>query len=496
MSYKPDLSHLDRAGIASLTAQIADRIAADIDAGVLQPGDKLPTTRELAVQASVNHLTAARIYRRLADQGYVAAQVGRGTFVRAHPPLEGGREDDEWQASVLRPRPSTYAEQMLAESLGTGRDVLPLATGFPADDLLPAEEIAALAPEVLAACGSGLQYLPVEGLPELRVRLAELGAGAGWAQEADEILVTTGARQAIDLVARAVLGPGDVVVVESPTFTGTLTSLQATGAHVLGLPLDEDGADIGVLERLLARHEVKLVVLQPACQNPTGVDLSAARRERLAALARERGFFILEDGVYAEMALDGRERPRLRALAPAHVIYVDSLSKSVGGGLRLGWIASSGAVGARLVRLKMDTDLHSAALPQHLAAAWLAGDRHQEHLRRVVPEYRRRRDVLLAALDRHLGADATWQVPAGGQHLWVTLRRAVDERALYGEALRAGVSFLPGGAAQAEPSSRTSLRLSFSYVAPDELEEGVRRLARALAAVRRRAPVSATAPMS
>ena len=262
------------------------------------------------------------------------------------------------------------------------------------------------------------------------------------------------------------------------------------------MPVDEEGFDVDALERILARHEVRLVVLQTACHNPTGIDTSQARRERLATLARERGFFVLEDGVYATMALDGPELPRMRRLAPAHVIYVDSLSKSIGGGLRVGWIAASGPVHGRLVRLKMDTDMQSAALPQRLAAAWLAGGLHDAHLEHVMPTYRRRRDLLLGALERHLGDEATWIVPRGGQHVWVTLRRAVDERALYGEALRSGVAFLPGGATQAEPSARTSMRLSFSYVEPEQLDEGVRRLARALRAVRHRQPVGATAPLS
>ena len=292
MSYKLDLSDLDRT-TGSFTAQIAGLIAADIESGVLAPGEKLPTTRDLAVAADVNHLTAARVYRRLAEQGYVTAHVGRGTFVRTHPPVEGGSDDEDWQIGVLPAKQGTYAEQMLAESLGSGRDVIPLAAGFPADSLLPTREMGDLAATILRDAGAGLEYLPVEGLPALRVRLAELGAQDGWAHDPEEIIVTTGARQAIDLVTRTLLGPGDVAVVESPTFTGTLTSFQASGAQVLALPVDEDGIDVDALERLLARHEVKVVALQPACQNPTGADLSDVRRTRLLALARERGFFIV-----------------------------------------------------------------------------------------------------------------------------------------------------------------------------------------------------------
>jgi 2-aminoadipate transaminase len=287
-----------------------------------------------------------------------------------------------------------------------------------------------------------------------------------------------------------------VAVIESPTFAGTLASLQASGARVLPVPVDADGLDVAALERILARQEIKLVALQSACQNPTGVDLSPARRERLLELARTRGFFVMEDGVYAKMRYEGRELAPLRAEAPSHVIYVDSMSKTIGGGLRVGWVAASGPVMERLVRLKLDSDMHTSALPQYLAAWHLQGDRHAELLARVVPIYRRRRDALLSALERHLGFDATWEVPAGGHHMWVTLNDAVDERALYAEAFRAGMTFMPGGALQPEKSSRTSMRLSFSLAAPEVIDEAVRRLAVALREVRRRGRASATGAMS
>ncbi len=308
--------------------------------------------------------------------------------------------------------------------------------------------------------------------------------------------MTSGARQALDLVARAILSPGDVAVVESPTFAGALASLQATGARVLPLPVDGDGPDIDALERILARHEIKLVALQASCQNPTGGDLSPARRERLLELARTRGFFVLDDGVYATMRFDGAPLQRLRAAAPSHVIYVDSLSKTIGGGLRVGWIAASGPVFSRLVTLKLDSDIHTAALPQHLGARYLEGDRHEQLLKRVVPVYHRRRDVAAARAQRHLGDEATWTIPAGGHHTWLTLREPVDERALYVEALRAGVSFLPGGAVQAEKPSRTSMRLSFGLVDPAQHDEAVRRLAVALREVRRSRRTSATGALS
>ena len=510
MSHKLKVFDLKRDGEVSITQQLVTLFATLIDSGELAPGERLPATRALAADVSVNHLTAVRVYRRLAELGYVTAAVGRGTFVRQRVPVApsppagaagAGAPDDEWQVGLLAARPVTYADEMLRDSLHAplAGDAIPLGSGYPDPALCPSEELAALAVQITSAHPRAItDYLQVEGLPELRERLAELGRAAGYATSADEILVTTGARQAIDLVARALLEPGDVAVIESPTFAGALSSLHSTGARVLPMPIDADGPDIGALERILARHEVKLVVLQEACQNPTGADLSPARRERLLELARTRGFFVLDDGVYATMRFDGEPRRRLRADAPSHVIYVDSMSKTIGGGLRLGWIAASGPVLARLVQLKIDADIHTAALPQYLAAAYLRGDRHAELLRSALPVYRERRDALVAALERHLAFDATWTVPQGGNHIWVTLRDPVDERALYVEALRAGTAFLPGGAITAEKSSRTSMRLSFGLVEPALLDEGVRRLAVALREVRRRGSgrVGATGALS
>ena len=506
MSHTFGVLDLKRDGETSMTQQLVEHISKLVDDGALEPGAKLPATRALAADAGINHLTAVRVYRRLAELGYVSAAVGRGTFVRRNVPAAAagtgtgpGRESLDWQLGMLAPRTLSYADEMLRDSLHAphAEDTIALGLGFPDPELCPSQELAEIAADIARETPRAVtDYLQVEGLPELRERLAELGVEAGYARSSDEILVTSGARQAIDLVARATLGPGDVAVIESPTFAGSLASLKATGARVLPLPVDSEGPDIDVLERILARHELKLVVLQSSCANPTGADLSPQRRDKLVELARTRGFFVLDDGVYATIRYEGAPLRRLRERAPSHVIYVDSLSKTIGGGLRVGWIAASGPVFARLVQLKLDSDIHTAALPQHLGARYLRGDRHERLLAEAIPVYRDRRDALLRALERHLGHDATWTVPSGGHNTWVTLHDPVDERALYVEALREGVSFLPGGAIQAEKSSRTSMRLSFGLVEPGLHGEAVRRLAVALRAVRRDRRTSATGALS
>jgi 2-aminoadipate transaminase len=501
MSYKFDWTTLNRESATSLTQQIVDAVTAAVDGRGIAPGEKLPTTRELAETAGVNHLTAARAYRRLAELGYVSATVGRGTFVRSYPPGDGSAdaEGDEWQELALPSRSVTYAEQVLEDSirLATEPGILSLAAGFPSPSRYPVADIARISAEVLEHEGNAaLSYIPAEGVPELREALAERGRRAGFAQDADEIIVVSGARQGIDLVARAVLEPGDVCVVEAPTFVGLLTSARATGAQVVGVPYGEEGLDVDALERVLARHEVKLVALQSSCQNPTGQDMSAERRERLARLAVERGFFILEDGVYSNLRYEGEEPSRLRALAPNHVIYVDSLSKTVGGGLRLGWIAARGPVRRRLAMLKMDTDIHTATLIQMVAARYLDSGAHERQLTGTIPFYRERRDALLGALERHLEGEYRVLHPRGGHHCWVTLKRAVDERALYAQAFRHGVSFTPGGAMTPERLAQTSMRLSFALLDPEQLDEGVRRLARAIRAVRREDRSAAALPIS
>jgi DNA-binding transcriptional MocR family regulator len=498
MSYKLDLSDVDRDGEVSITQQLVDRFAAAIDDGELEPGEKLPTTRALAADAGVNHLTAARVYRRLAEMGYVTAMVGRGTFVRSLAPSAPSEErGDDWQVYVLPDQPWSYADQVLEDSfrLPGQPDMISLSTGFPARDCYPIEQLSKISAGIFKT-GDPLDYLTAEGLPALRDELAKRGRTVGWARSADEIIVTSGARQALDLSARALLGPGDVAVIESPTFVGSLKSLRGTGARVIGVPYGPDGLDIDGLEQVLARHEVKVVALQTCSQNPTGNDMTTERRERLARLAMERNFFILEDGVYSDLRYDGRQPRPLRELAPGHVVYLSSLSKTVGGGLRIGWVAARGPVLERIAHLKLETDFFTSAPTQYLAAEYMAQGHYERLLKTSEDFYRERRDALMDALERHLAGEYQADAPRGGHHVWVTLNRSVDERTFYAEAVRHGVSYVPGATVVPDRPMETCLRLSFSMVAPPELDEGVRRLARALREVRRRDRRSATVPLS
>jgi DNA-binding transcriptional MocR family regulator len=420
MSNKLILSDLRRDGAVSLTQQLVDRYVDAIETSTLEPGEKLPTTRALAAEAGVNHLTAARVYRRLAELGYVTATVGRGTFVRSIVPAAADEQGDDWQIWAMPELPQSYAAQITDDAfrLATEPGVISLSTGWPSPRLYPVEDLKRATEAALEEAGSDVfAYLTAEGLFALREQIAERGRKMGWAQDADEIIVTSGARQAIDLVAQALLQPGDIAVVESPGFIGVLSSLRRAGARVIGIPVDKDGLDTDALERVLARHEIKLCALQTACQNPTGRDLSPERREHLARLARERNFFVLEDGVYSDLRFEGDAPRFVRELAPGHTLYVDSLSKTVSGGMRIGWIAARGPVCERLAMLKLDTDFHSNTLSQHIAARYLASGAYDRQLESTIPFYLERRDALMDALERHLPGEYRAERPHGGHHV-------------------------------------------------------------------------------
>jgi 2-aminoadipate transaminase len=502
MSYKSKLNDLRRGGERSLTEQMVETFRTAIGAGELAVGEKLPPTRELAELAKVNHLTAVRVYRRLREEGLVTSEVGRGTFVResAGALLADGHSDSpEWQRYVLPPMTESAGDRAMDEMYrhSQARGLIPLSVGYPSAELFPFDQMRAAMSAALESHDSrAMQYTDIAGLPELVVQVAALSEARGAPEDPGDIVITSGARQGLTLAARAVLRPGDVAACESPSFMGVLESLRATGARVLPVPVDEHGLDTGALEELLARQEIRLLAIQPRCHNPTGTDLSAERRGHLVELARRHGFFILEDGIYADLRFEGEDPGSLRGEAPSHVIYVDSLSKLVGGGLRVGWVASSGPVRERLLHEKRTDDMHTATLTQLALARFLAAGEYPAHVERARDFYRQRRDALLEAAAEHLSGLATMHRPGGGGHLWLTLATAADEGELMTEAVRHGVTFVPGSAMIPEPGAGTHLRLSYGFLGPEKHAEGARRLARAIRSVGEQPRVSAALPVA
>ena len=495
MSYKEELKAFSgedggepRDNRSGVTTAIVEVFANAIAAGELGPGEKLPPTRQLAELSGVNHLTAARAYRQLAERGLVSSKVGSGTFVRSAAAASArgpGRVQDSiaWQRYVLPEFEETYGDRILSEmhSHVQTEGLIPLSVGYPSERIFPVEEMRAATEAVMREQPErALQYSDVRGTRELAEQVAALSAARGEDEDVDDIVITSGATQGLTLAMRAILSPGDVVACEDPSFMSVIRAIRSAGAKVMPVPVDADGLDVDALEALLARTEIRALAIQPRLHNPTGRDLSPERRERLLELVRRHGFFIVEDGIYGELRMDGDERSSLRAEAPAHAIYTDSLSKTVGGGLRAGWIIASGPVLERIVAEKRSDDIHSPVLNQLVAAEYLAQGHYPAQLERARRHYRRGRTALEESSARHLGRVAHYLEPMGGGHIWLNLDASVSERDLVDEAWRQGVAYTPGGAMSLARTQDLSLRLSFCFLEPDEMDEGVRRLASAL----------------
>jgi 2-aminoadipate transaminase len=366
-------------------------------------------------------------------------------------------------------------------------DVISFAGGLPAPELFPAAEIAQSFYEVISGNGAAaLQYSTTEGFPPLREYIAARMRGQGMRAAADDILITSGSQQGLDLAAKVLVNAGDKVIVERPTYLAAIQTLSLFEADFVTVGSDDDGMDVDEAERKLAEHgDVKLIYLVANFQNPSGTTLSLRRRERLIELAEEYGVRILEDDPYGELRYRGRHLPPLKALDPEnHVVYLSTFSKTMTPGLRLGWMVADAALYAKLVIAKQATDLHTNTAAQRAAHHYLTHYSPEAHVEKIRAVYGERCEVMLDALARHFPAGVRWTKPEGGMFLWVELPPEVDAAALLQEALKEKVAFVPGAPFFANEKPRNFMRLNFSNQQPERIEEGVRRLARVIAAAR------------
>jgi 2-aminoadipate transaminase len=339
-----------------------------------------------------------------------------------------------------------------------------------------------------------LQYGPTEGLRGVREAISAVMAAEDMVTDPDDVIVTTGGQQAIDLVSKALIDPGDVVIAEAPTYPGAVPTFCAYEADVIQIEMDGDGMSIDALEQALARldrehRRPKFIYTIPTFQNPAGVTMSLPRRRRLVELARERELIVLEDNPYGLLRYEGEPLPTLRSLeVPAgstddndFVIYAGTMSKILSPGVRVGWLVAPRPLLAKLVLGKQSADLCSSTLTQHFVAAYFATADWRAYVDELRDLYHRRRDVILDALAEHLPAAASWTHPQGGLFIWVTLPDYIDTTDLLARALAENVAFVPGEAAFADGRGQHSMRLNFSSEADDDIREGVRRIGKIVA---------------
>ncbi len=370
----------------------------------------------------------------------------------------------------------------------TRDDVISLSGGMPAVSLLPVEDVRAAtlaAVESPEARAVSLQYGPTNGSAGLRAVLADMMRDLGIRVKPDQILVTTGAQEALSLIAEAFIDPGDIIITEGPTYLGALQAFSAFEPDVRAIPFDDEGMRMDLLEEELRRigkgnPRLKYCYVIPNFQNPGGVTMVAERRRRLLELAREYDFMVVEDDPYGRLRYDGGHQVPLKAM-DENVIYLGTISKMLGPGLRTGWIAAPESVLARINLVKQGADLCGSSFDQIIVEHYFKDIPWQKTLQKFVAVYKERRDTMLAALEEFFPPEASWTHPEGGMFLWITLPDYMDTDSMLAEALEAGVTYVPGNSFFPDgKTGRNSMRVNFSFETPESITEAIRRLAKVI----------------
>lgn len=453
-----------------LFTQIHERIRDLIDSGTLLPGMRLPPVRALAGQLGVNQATVAKAYRELVAGNLIEGRGGGGSLVRT------------FEQQTAQSPPESGRRPLLAErlfELAHAPGVIAFSSNYPAVDQTCIDEfrgcLTTAAKEKLDAC---FHYDPPLGRPELRKQIHAYLKNEGTDIDHDNIMVTSGAQQAIDLAVRAIVKPGSAVVIEQPAYYGIINALVGARARIIEVPVQQDGMDLEILERHLMRNQVNLIYTNPTFQNPTGVTMSREKRIALLALARRHRTAILEDDHSHELRFTGQSVPTICSLAgdSDHVLYARSFGKTFLPGMRLGFLVMPDALRHRLLGAKASADLHCNNLIQEAAALYLSHGGYTNVLARMREKYGQRQRLLCESLVSGMPVGTVVARPEGGLSLWLTLPEGADVSELYYRAVRRGVAFVAGDVFYASPSHPRSLRISFGQNPPEELEEGVARL--------------------
>jgi len=485
---------LDHQKNIPLYQQIEAYLRQGILSGSLAPDTRLPASRQLAVDLGVNRITVENAYAGLEADGLIFSRVGSGTYVLAPTPLPTPAGEDSaaawplWQQSV-------EAQNALAkivvpdEMLKTSPHLHPIsfAGGVSDTHLFPAEEFRKVLQAVLRRDGiAAMDYGERNGYAPLRATISHILASQGLQTRPENILITAGSQQAIALVAQLVLKPGDSILVESPTYSGALDLFRALGFQIVGIPVDGQGMQVERLEKLLQQHHPKLIYTIPNFHNPTGTCLSGPRRRQLIVLADRYNVPILEDDFVGDLRYEGRTQPALKALDPGgRVIHVSTFSKMLMPGLRVGYLVADGPIYDSLVRFKRANDVATSSLIQRALEAYVTVGRYQAHLRRSCQIFRKRRDAMLAAIDRFLPAGVQVDSPQGGFFLWLRLPEGLSADELLPLACEQGVDFVPGSSFYPDGADgKDRLRLNFVVQPPEEIEEGIRRLGKAIGKIK------------
>jgi DNA-binding transcriptional MocR family regulator len=469
-----------------LYAHLVTLLESAISRGDLPSGSRVPPERELANRLGISRTTVVSAYRELESRGLLRGYVGRGTFVCAAPDPTGA--PFAWRGKIAAAALRT-SDSILRDTIRHSSDakVMSLAAGEPAIDCFPVDAFQQAIDHVLKREAHAVwRHGPTEGQPALREAIAER-----FGVPAESVLVLAGAQQGLDLLARCLVDPGDAVIVDRPGYLGAIQSFRAAGAKLIGW--DVSRADMDELEDVLVRYRPKLIYTNPTFENPTGVTMPIRARRELLKLAERYRVPIVEDATYSELYFTEVPPPSLRELDSQNiVIHLNSFSKVLAPGLRLGWLSAAPSIIDQIAIIKQRLDPHTQNLVQFALARLIRDGNFDRHLRTLRAEHARRCAMMIGAVQRHVPASTLrFARPQGGLYLWCRLAHGLNSRALLEQALAAGVAFVPGHAFYPDPAGESDLRLCFSSVLPSAIEDAVRRLARCLAHSEAREPMSA-----
>ena len=401
------------------------------------------------------------------------------------PPPRSTSRDLERYAGLFASRTRVMQSSAMRDMMAiTARpEVISLAGGLPDTSPFPPDPFAAVTTRIAGeSCAKALQYGPTEGLAETRDCILEVMAAEDMPVDADDVVVTTGGQQVIDLVTKTLIDPGDVIVAEGPTYPGAVPTFSSYQAEVVQIDMDADGMRVDLLEEALERlaregRRPKFIYTVPSFQNPAGVTMSLRRRQRLIEIAHQRELLVLEDNPYGLLRYEGAALPPLHALdGGVFVMYLGTFSKILSPGIRLGWVVAPPPVLEQINLGKQAADLCTSTLSQLMVRAYFEQGRWRNYVESLTDVYRRRRDTLLDALAEHFPPQAEWTRPGGGLFIWVTLPDFIDTTDLLARALRENVAFVPGEGAYLDGRGRSAMRLNFSGSDEHRIREGVRRI--------------------
>ena len=470
---------LDRASKKPLYQQLQALIRRQIEDGGLAESTKLPASRDLAAELGINRNTVTNAYEELTKTGHVRSHVGQGTFVSER--ASSAPSPLRW--SFSRAVQGARGRERSPTETTRHPDPIDFASLVPDEALFPVEPFRVVLDTVLEREGQKLlQYGPAAGHPPLRRYIAERLAERGVRTTTTEnVLIVNGSQQALDLICRTLLDPGDSVVVESPTYTIILPLLAQYQAQIDEVAMTPRGMDLDALESQLTRSRPKLLFTMPTFHNPTGITMDLASRRRLVDLAARFSVPIVEDDFDSELRFNGEPVPPLKALdAQDCVAHIGTFSKGLFPGLRLGWIVAPRDVVATLGRSKLISDYHTSLLLQAAVLEFCERGHYIEHLKKLAVIYRQKSHALIGALRRYFPKGVSWTEPEGGFAYWVTLPENVSGEAVLAESSVDGVIFTPGSNFFARGQGEHFLRLSISRVPLEQIDVGIKKLGAAL----------------